>query len=85
MKRHRFDPISFLFGAIFLTVGVTYLFGRSGATATRPEHLWPPFIVIIGVALALWALAASLRRAKPDGADGAEDAELEAEPPGEEA
>ena len=48
MKRHWFDPFSFVFGALFLTVGATFLFGAGGAAAVKPSHLWPATVVVIG-------------------------------------
>jgi hypothetical protein len=61
MKRHRFDPFSFLFGAVFLTLGCSFLFGASGATAVRPFRAWPAAVVAVGLVLVAWAVARVLR------------------------
>ena len=61
MRRHRFDPFSFLFGAVFVTVGATFLFGASGSGNVRAVHVWPAVIVVVGAALALWAISRVLR------------------------
>ena len=61
MKRHRFDPFSFLFGAVFLTVGGTFLFGSKGATAAHPAALWPLAVVIVGSTLVVWAAARTIQ------------------------
>ncbi|MEO8423859.1 MAG: hypothetical protein ABI595_08100 [Actinomycetota bacterium] len=62
MKRHRFDPFSFLFGALFLVVGGTFLFGGSGLEVARPERMWAAATVVIGVSLAVWAVARTIRK-----------------------
>lgn len=62
MKRHRFDPLSFLFGALFLVVGGTFLFGGSGLEVARPERMWATATVVVGVSLAAWAMARAIRR-----------------------
>lgn len=62
MRRHRFDPFSFLFGALFLVVGITFLFGRSGVEVARPERLWAAATVVVGASLALWAVARVIRK-----------------------
>jgi hypothetical protein len=61
MRRHRFDPFSFLFGAVFVTIGATILFGASGSGNVRAVHVWPAVIVVVGAALALWAIGRVLR------------------------
>lgn len=62
MKRHRFDPFSFLFGALFVVVGGTFLFGGSGLDAARPERMWAAATAVVGVSLAVWAVARVIRR-----------------------
>ncbi len=62
MKRHRFDPFSFVFGALFLVVGATFLFGGSGLTAARPVRMWPAGSIVVGVTLTVWAVARAIRR-----------------------
>ena len=61
MKRHRFDPFSFLFGAVFLTVGGTFLFASTGTTAAHPAALWPLTVVIVGSTLVVWAAARTIQ------------------------
>lgn len=62
MKRHRFDPFSFVFGALFLVVGATFLFGGSGLTAARPVRMWPVATIVVGGSLAVWAVARAIHR-----------------------
>jgi hypothetical protein len=61
MKRHRFDPFSFLFGAVFVTIGATFLFGASGSGEVRAVHVWPAAIVVVGLALVFWAIGRVLQ------------------------
>jgi hypothetical protein len=61
MKRHRFDPFSFLFGAVFLTVGLTVASGGSGVDAVRPFRAWPTAVVLTGLVLVLWTVSRVVR------------------------
>jgi hypothetical protein len=70
MKRHSFDPFSFLFGAVFLMVGVSFLLSRSGPQAGRPIRLWPAAVVLVGLVLSAWAVARAIRPASPAAATG---------------
>lgn len=78
MKRHRFDPFSFLFGALFLVVGGTFLFGGSGLEVARPERMWVAAAVVVGVSLAVWAVARTIRK-EPSATDAGERGGLEVE------
>ena len=49
MKRHRFDTLSFIFGALFLLVGLLVLAGD----ATRMLSAWLAPAVIIGLGMLL--------------------------------
>ena len=60
MKRHGFDPLSFLLGVVFVLVGVTFTFG-GGITQVKPSEFWPAIFVVAGLTLAGWVLAATLR------------------------
>ncbi len=63
MRQHRFDPFSFVFGALFLTVGATFLFGRAQVGDVHAARLWPAALAVIGVTLAFSAVARVLRPA----------------------
>jgi len=63
MKRHRVDPLSLLFGALFVSVGMVFLAGSSIGEA--PRSIWPAVAVIVGATLATWAISSSLRRRPP--------------------
>jgi hypothetical protein len=61
MKRHRFDPFSFLFGAVFLTIGLTVATGGSGVDAVRPFRSWPTAVILTGMVLVVWTVSRVLR------------------------
>ena len=86
MKRHRFDPFAFLFGAVFLTIGLTVATGGSGADAVRPFRSWPTAVILTGLVLVLWTASRVVRSlsgeeaqpvAEAEGAPGAAVGEAE--------
>lgn len=48
MKQHRFDPLSFVFGLLFLGVGVPILFSESGLTVFQGRWILPGFLIVVG-------------------------------------
>ena len=57
MKRHPFDIFSFVAGAIFVALGIS--FAATGDNVLRDaDWIWPALLVALGVA----GLAAALRR-----------------------
>ena len=63
MRRHRLDPFSLLFGALFVGVGVSFLFGSTIGDAKGA--VWPLFAIIVGCSLVGWAVAAVVRERRP--------------------
>jgi hypothetical protein len=63
VKRHAFDPFSFVIGALFVTVGGTVLFGGQGVDAVRPWRMWPVAIAVVGVSLITWTVGRAVRGA----------------------
>jgi hypothetical protein len=63
MTRHRLDPFSLLFGALFVGVGVSFLFGSTIGDARGAG--WPLFAIIVGCTLVGWAIAAVVRERRP--------------------
>jgi len=61
MQRHRFDPISFVFGLIFAAVGVVYLVDDVRFDPDVARWIWPLAIVAIGVAIVGAAVSNSRR------------------------
>jgi lysylphosphatidylglycerol synthetase-like protein (DUF2156 family) len=62
MKRHRFDPFSFLFGALFVVIGATFVFGSSGPQVARPERMWAAATIVVGASILVWAVARVVRK-----------------------
>lgn len=63
MKRHSFDVISFLFGALFVAAGVSAVLFDSAFSRFDGRWVWPIVLVVAGVAVlaATWG-----RRDKAD-------------------
>jgi hypothetical protein len=70
MRRHSFDPFSFLFGVVFLMIGVSFLLSPSGPQVATPFRLWPAAVVLVGLTLSAWAVARAIRPAAPAVATG---------------
>jgi len=63
VRRHRFDPISALFGATFAAVGLAFLFGTS-LTQVR-NVFWPAVALIAGTTFVAWATMVALHDRRP--------------------
>ena len=61
MKRHRFDPLSFLLGVALLVVSLTFLVSGD-FPVIRPSRIWPLTLIAVGATLAVWAISTVLRR-----------------------
>ncbi len=48
MKRHAFDPLSFVFGLLFVAIGVPLLFSESGLAALEGRWVFPAFLIVAG-------------------------------------
>jgi hypothetical protein len=59
LRRHRFDPFSLLFGALFVGVGISFLLG-STIVSTR-HSLWPVLAIAVGCTFVAWAVVAIVR------------------------
>ena len=53
MRRHDFDPISMVFGAIFTATGLIFLFGNVDLTRVPPAWSWPIPLMIVGALIIL--------------------------------
>jgi hypothetical protein len=51
MRRHEFDPISFVFGMIFAVLGLAFLSGRVDLGDLHLRWLWPVPLIAVGLAL----------------------------------
>ncbi|MEA2002450.1 MAG: hypothetical protein U9N84_11300 [Actinomycetota bacterium] len=48
MKQHPFDPLSFVFGLLFLGAGLPLLFSDSGFAIFEARWIFPGFLVLAG-------------------------------------
>jgi len=55
VKPHEFDPVSLLFGAVFVLIGGVILVGGTAVPGSHLGALWP--IPLIGVGLTIVAMA----------------------------
>ena len=67
MKRHPFDPVSFVFGALLLALGLAVLAGDT----TRLLGAWLAPAVIIGIGALLLFLG--WQSSRPDRVDASDD------------
>ncbi|MDJ0923141.1 MAG: hypothetical protein QNJ77_01160 [Acidimicrobiia bacterium] len=58
MKRHPFDPVSFIFGVLFLAVGIPMMFSERGFVLFEGRWVAPAVLIVAGAVV----LAASRRR-----------------------
>jgi len=49
MRRHTFDPISFVLGALFAAIGLTFLFGDADIGDFHLAVVWPLPLILIGL------------------------------------
>ena len=49
MKKHRFDPLSLIFGLLFLLGGVPLLLSDSGLEFLDGRWVFPAFLIAAGV------------------------------------
>ena len=59
MRRHRFDPISLVFGALFAVIGGAFLFGNVDVASLPPALTWPVPLVVLGLVIIALALSGS--------------------------
>lgn len=79
MTRHRFDPISFLFGLLFLGIGVTGLITGSGLSVDG-RWVWPALFLVGGLVVLAATMSRERRsrnRITEDAASAEPDAEAE--------
>jgi len=68
MKKHAFDPLSFVFGIIFLTIAAASLF-TTDLDYRLSDWVLPASVLVLGIGL----LAASFRGVKSNGQETTED------------
>jgi hypothetical protein len=57
MRRHRFDPVSLLFGGLFVLIATVFLVGDPDLTSVRLQWVWPLGVIVRGALIILLALA----------------------------
>lgn len=69
MERHDLDPVSLVFGIVFLALASTALFDNVDFTPISARWLWPGLLIVAGALV----LVTSIRRSDADtnGDDGA--------------
>ena len=65
MLRHRFDPLSFAFGVLFLVLGIAPLIDEDVFTADVARWIWPALLVVPGIAILASALRPREREEEP--------------------
>ena len=61
MERHELDPISLVFGILFLALASTALFDNIDLTPFESRWVWPVLLIIAGAAV----LVSSFGRSEP--------------------
>ena len=55
MKRHPFDPVSFVFGVLFLGVGLPLMMSDTDFSFVDGTWLFPAFLIFAGVVILVTA------------------------------
>jgi len=67
MERHRFDIVSFVFGIIFLGLGLTGMFVDEDITFLQARWIWPALLVVAGLAIVGFTLRKDTPREGQEG------------------
>ena len=59
MKKHPFDPISFLFGLVFAVVGIVFIVGDVNIAEVGWRWVWPLPVLFLGALLLTLAMKRS--------------------------
>jgi hypothetical protein len=79
VKRHDFDPFSFVFGLVLAGLGLYFLFGNGTAADIGPTWIWPFPVLLVGLTAVMYAVRRMrLERRRVTDPDG-EDRELSGE------
>jgi hypothetical protein len=79
MRRHEFDPTSFVLGLAFAALGLFFLLGDRTAADIGWKWMWPAPLILLGL---LFVISAT-RRAMAQREVVPESADAEVEPPDE--
>jgi len=64
VRRHDFDPFSFVFGLLIAGLGLLFLFGNRTAADIGPAWIWPFPVLLFGLLTVLYAVK-RLRAVRP--------------------
>ena len=78
MKRHPFDPFSFVFGLAVTALGLYFLIGNRTAADLGATWIWPFPLLLVGLASVMYAVRA-MRRSDVTGDLASRDEGLSAE------
>lgn len=56
MKRHDFDPFSFVFGLAVMGLGLYFLIGNRSAADLGATWIWPFPVLLVGLTAVMYAL-----------------------------
>ena len=73
MKRHSFDPISLVSGAVFTGLGVAWLAGMVSFGRHDPPWLWAAGLVALGLAVIVGSIPPRVSKAEVHADDGSSD------------
>ena len=69
MRRHTFDPISFVLGALFAAIGLTFLFGSADVGDFHLAVVWPLPLIVIGLLMLVTTVQRRTRHEPEPAAD----------------
>ncbi len=55
MKRHSLDPFSMVFGALFTTLGLSFLLSRINIGTLHLRWIWPLPLIVLGAVIIVLA------------------------------
>lgn len=62
MRKHPFDPWSFVLGLLFLGTGVAFLTDSVDLLHTSVAHMWPMPVLAVGLLIVLTSMRRARRR-----------------------
>ncbi len=70
MRRHPFDPVSFILGVSAAAFGAFFLFGDASATDVGWDWIWPMPLIVLGLLFVVSAGRRMLPSREPDPVEG---------------
>lgn len=77
VKRHPFDPISFVLGLAFASLGLFFLFGDRSVADIGAQWIWPFPVLLVGLLVVLYAVRRMLPGHELDRSEDVADAGAE--------